>query len=101
LSSRSVGSKCFQVSGVSNGVNGAWTSFYSPQKKSFYWGVRDPNMSDQKTRYVQERLLEPGLGTGQVRCRDLTQVKTRRSDMSCPGTRYVRRTLLEPGDPTG
>jgi hypothetical protein len=34
LSSRSVGSKCFQVTGVVNGAKGAQSSFYSPQKES-------------------------------------------------------------------
>jgi hypothetical protein len=30
LSSRSFGSNCFQLNGVTNGVKGAWTSFYTP-----------------------------------------------------------------------
>jgi hypothetical protein len=49
--------------------------------------------------YIRETLLEPGLGTGHVRCQDLTWVKTRRSDMFGPGIGYVRETSLEPGDP--
>jgi hypothetical protein len=56
-------------------------------------------MSGQGTRYVWERLLEPGLGTGHVRCWDLTRVKTGRSDMSDLGTEYVQEMLLEPSDP--
>jgi hypothetical protein len=101
LSSRSVGSKGFQVSGVAKRAKGAWASFYSPQKESFRWGVRDLDMSGQGTEYVWERLLEPGLGTEHVRCRDLTQVKTRRLDMSSPGSGYVQKMLLEPSDPVG
>jgi hypothetical protein len=72
LSSRNIGSKCFQVSGVANGVKGVWASFYSPQKESSYWGVRDLDMFGQETRYVRERLLELGLGTRHVWCWDLT-----------------------------
>jgi hypothetical protein len=94
LSSRSVGSKGFQVSGVAKWANGAWSSFYSPQKESSHWGVQDPDMSDQGTRYVWERLLEPSLGIGHVQCRDITRFKTRRPDISgprmCP--RNVTRT---------
>jgi hypothetical protein len=56
-------------------------------------------MSDQRTGYVRKMLLEPNLGTGHVRCRDLTRVKIRRPDMFDPGAGYVRETLLEPGDP--
>jgi hypothetical protein len=55
-------------------------------------------MSDQETEYVRETLLESGLGTGHVRCRDLTQVRSERPDMSGLGTGYVWRSLLEPGD---
>jgi hypothetical protein len=66
LSSRSVGSKDFQVSAVAKRAKGAWASFYSPQKESSHSGVRDPDMSGQDTEYVQERLLESGLGTGHV-----------------------------------
>jgi hypothetical protein len=40
-----------------------------------------------------------GQGTRHVRCWDLTQVKTRRLDMSGPRIVYVQETLLEPGDP--
>jgi hypothetical protein len=98
LRSRNVGSNGFQVSGVANRVKGAWASFYSPQKESFCWGVRDPVMSSQGSRYVQKVLLELGRGTEHVRCRDLTRVKTRRADMSCPGTRYVLEMVLEPND---
>jgi hypothetical protein len=29
-----------------------WTSFYSPQKESARWGVRDLNMSGQEIGYV-------------------------------------------------
>jgi hypothetical protein len=58
-------------------------------------------MSGQGTGYVRERLLEPGIGTGHVRCQDLTRVKTRRLDMSGLGTLYVQETLLELGDPVG
>jgi hypothetical protein len=79
----------------------AWASFYSSQKESSRWGVRDPDMSDQGTGYVRERLLEPDLSTKHVRCRDLTRVKTRRPDMSGPWIGCVRETLLEPGDPAG
>jgi hypothetical protein len=89
LSSRCVGSKSFQVGGVANRAKGVWTSFYSPQKETSHWGVIDPDMSGQGTEYVLERLLEPGLGTRHVRCRDLTRVKTRRSDISSPVTRYI------------
>jgi hypothetical protein len=44
LSSRNVGSMCFQNSGVANWVKEVWGSFYSPQKESFHWGVRDPDI---------------------------------------------------------
>jgi hypothetical protein len=74
---------------VANGVKGAWTSFYRPQKESICWGVRDPDMSSKETGYVREMLLEPSLGTEHVWCRDLTRVKAERPNMSGPGTGYV------------
>jgi hypothetical protein len=89
LSSRSIGSKCFQVSGAANGVKGAWTSFYSPKRNLLSYGVRGPDISIQETGYVQKRLLEPGLGIGYVRCRDLTRVRFERPDMSGLGVGYV------------
>jgi hypothetical protein len=101
LSSRSVGSKGFQVSGVAKRAKGAWTSFYSPQKESSHWGVRDPNMSGLEARHVCQTSLEPGLATGHVQCWDLAWVISERLDMSGLGGRYVRRTLLEPDDPAG
>jgi hypothetical protein len=58
----------FQVNGVDNGVKGVW-SFYSPQKESIRWGLRDPDMSGQDTEYVRKTLLELGLGNGYVWCR--------------------------------
>jgi hypothetical protein len=89
LSSRSFGSKCIQVNVVANRVKEAWTSFYSPQKESAHWDIKDPDMSVQETGYVREMLLEPGFGTGQVRCWDLTQVKAERLDMSSLGTEFA------------
>jgi hypothetical protein len=95
LSSRSFGSKDFHVNGVANRVKGLETSFYRPHRESSRSGVRDLDMSGQEARYVQETLQEPGLGTGHVRCMDLTLVKAERPDMSDPGTRYARRSSLE------
>jgi hypothetical protein len=101
LSSRSIGSKGFQVSGVAKRAEGAWASFYSPQKESSCFGVRDSNMFDKGTGYVRERLLESSLGTGHVRYQDLTRVKTLRPDMSGLETGYVWEMLLKLGDPAG
>jgi hypothetical protein len=72
-------------------VKEVWGSFYSPQKESFRWGVRDLDMSGMGVGHVRKGLLESGLGTGQVRCLGLIQVNSRRSDMSGPGTRYVQK----------
>ena len=52
-------------------VKGAWIPFYSPQKESVHWGVRDPDMSGSGAGHVRLTLLEPGLGAGLVRFRDL------------------------------
>jgi hypothetical protein len=52
LNLRNVGSKGLQVSEVSSRVKDAWGSFYSPQKESFYWDVRDPGMSGLGTEHV-------------------------------------------------
>jgi hypothetical protein len=94
LGSRNVGSKCFQNSGVANLVKEAWSSFYSPQKESFRWGVRDLDISGLGAGHIHKCLLEPGLGTGHVQCLGLTQVNSRRPDMSSPGTEYVQKWLL-------
>jgi hypothetical protein len=89
LSSRKIGSRCFQNGRVANGVKGAWDSFYSPQKESFHWGVRGSDMSGLGAGHVRKGLLESGLGTGHVRCLGLTRVNSGRSDMSGSGTGYV------------
>jgi hypothetical protein len=66
-----------------------WNSFYIPQKESFCWGVRDPDMSGQEIGYVQKGLLEPGLDTGLVQCWDITWVRSEKPDMSGLGVKYV------------
>jgi hypothetical protein len=68
LSSRSVGSKGFQVSEVANKAKGVWASFYSLQKESFCGGVRDPDMFELEVRLVRQTFVEPDLGTRHVRC---------------------------------
>jgi hypothetical protein len=73
LSSRSFGSKDFQVNWVAKWVEGAETPFYWPHRESARWGVRDPDMSDQETGYVWKRLLEPGPSAGHIRCTNLTR----------------------------
>jgi hypothetical protein len=70
-------------------VEGAETPFYRPHEESVYWSVRDPDMSDQESRYVPKMLLELDLGTEHVQCRDLTQVKAERLNMSGLGTGFV------------
>jgi hypothetical protein len=90
---------------------GAWTYFYSSQKESIHWGVRDLDMSNKETRYVQKMLLEPdlstkmllepGLSTGHVQCWDLARVRAEGPDMSGLGVRYVRKLPLELGDQVG
>jgi hypothetical protein len=46
LSSRSFGSKYFQVNGVTKWVEGVETPFFRPHSESAHWGVRGPDISD-------------------------------------------------------
>jgi hypothetical protein len=82
LSSRKVDSRCFQNSRVANRAERAWGSFYSPQKESSYWGVRDPDMPGLGPEHVCKGLLETDIGTGYVLCLALSQDKAKE-----PGTR--------------
>jgi hypothetical protein len=64
-------------------------AFYSPQKESTRWDVRDPDMSGIGGRTCPE----PVSGT-RPRCLGLTRVKAKVHDMSGTGTRYVQKVLL-------
>jgi hypothetical protein len=94
MSSRKIGSRCFQNNRVSNRVREALGSFYSLQMESFHWGVKDLNMSGLKAGYVRKGLMESSLGTGYVQCLDLTWVNSGRSDISGSKTGYARNKLL-------
>jgi hypothetical protein len=71
--------------------------FIAPQENLSIGGVRDPNMSALGAGHVWPRCLEPGLGTKQVRFRDLTWVKAERLNMSGLGVGHVWDNSLEPG----
>jgi hypothetical protein len=57
-------------------------------------------MSGLGVGHARKGLLESDLGTGHVRCLGLTQVNSRRPDISGPGTGYVQKRLsrCEEGD---
>jgi hypothetical protein len=71
LSSRSFGSKDFQVNGVANGEGGGVeTPFYRPHRESICLGVRDPDMfglgPDMTGKNLWTSVLAPdlsGVGT--------------------------------------
>jgi hypothetical protein len=71
-----------------------WGAFYSPQKESTRWGVRDPDMSELEARHVWQPSLESALGTGHVQCLPLTRVKAEEPGMSGTKTKYVQKVLL-------
>jgi hypothetical protein len=79
---------------VASRVKEVWGAFYSPPREFARWGVRDPNMFRLGARHVSQNSLEPGLGTGQVRFRALTQDKVERAEMSGSGVKHVRPTSL-------
>jgi hypothetical protein len=65
----------FQVNVLANRSEGGGDLHFMPHRKSVHWGVRDPDMYELGARHVWQRSLEPGPGTGHVRCRDLTRIK--------------------------
>jgi hypothetical protein len=70
------------VSRVSNRAEGCGPPFIAP-KRNLLVGVSEIQTCQSRgVGLVRKWLLEPGLGTGHVRCSDLTSVITCRSDMS-------------------
>jgi hypothetical protein len=93
LSSRSVGSKGFQVSGVAKWTKGVWASFYSP-KRNLLVGV-----SEIRICPGWGRTCPPNVFGTQTWHRSYPVLRLNPSYFW--EAEHVRRTLLEPGDPAG
>jgi hypothetical protein len=68
--------------------------FYSPRRNLPVEVSETQTCLVSKARYVRQPSLEPGLGTGHVRCLALTRVRAEEPDMSGTGTGYVQKVLL-------